>query len=242
MHRPFRLALLACLAAAPAFGQSGPPVPLPEPVPMPMPPPSTPTDQPGDPAGLQSALRNFPPGILVNNVRPLTGPGDPLPPPCPAAGSRVEQKGGPAIEFLGTGDNPDKCRMRVGPDTYEAWFGIWGVAWAGGDFAHQALDRIRHSKTGDVVGFDTVAVPGQVEWHDLIRQDGVEELNVLGKIYTAIKLTHYREGFAGNSYRSVSTLWIDVATGLPVYGTYQHISGAPELDGALTPTAIVPAP
>ncbi len=238
--RPILLLLLSTVAfASGASAQSG--SPLPEPLreaPAPVPP-----GTPGDPVGLQAALRNFPPPIIVNNIRATTTPGEPVPPPCPAAGSRVEQKGGPTLTFLGSvPDKPDLCRMRVGPDEMEAWYGIWGATWPGADLAYRALQRVLHSKTGDVVGFDTVADPGQVEWHDLIRHDGIEEIRLLDKTWSALKLTHYREGFAGNTYRSVSSLWIDLATGLPIYATYQHISGAPELDGPLIPTAIVPAP
>jgi hypothetical protein len=132
--------------------------------------------------------------------------------------------------------------MRVQGAEFDAWYGIWTTTWPGADFAYRALQRVLHSKTGDVVGFDTVAAPGSVEWHDLIRHDGIEEIHLLDKTYTALKLSHYREGYNGNIYRSNSTLWIDVASGLPLYATYQHISGKPELDGALIPTAIVPAP
>ncbi len=64
----------------------------------------------------------------------------------------------------------------------------------------------------------------------------METIKLLGRSYRAIKLAHYREGFGGNIYRSVSTIWKDLPTGLLIYGTYQHISGAPELDDPLIPT------
>ena len=84
--------------------------------------------------------------------------------------------------------------------------------------------------------------PGVAQWHDLIRNDGVEDIPLLDRTYRAVKLAHYREGYGGNTYRSVATLWVDLLTGLPVYATYQHIAGKPELDSPLIPTAIVPAP
>lgn len=246
------------MLAGVAWGQSGPPLALPEPgtpavqLPGPAPAPGGgPAVQPGPPvpgapgdsAGLQQALRNFPPLIVVNNVHAVTTPGDPIPPSCPTAGSRVEQKGGPTLEFLGVVANkPDLCRMRIAGQELDAWFGIWGSTWPGADFAYRALQRVLHSKTGDVVGFDTVGQAGVAEWHDLIRHDGVEDIKLLDQTYHALKLAHYREGFAGNTYRSVSTLWIDLQTGLPIYATYQHISGKPELDGPLIPTAIIAAP
>lgn len=201
----------------------------------------TPEPKPAATVALEAALQNFPPMILGANTQAVPA-GSPAPPPCPAAGSRVEQRGGPTTEFLGaSAENPDLCRMKVGGEELEAWFGIWGRGWAGGDYAYRAIQRILRSRTGDVVGFDTVATP-EIKWHDLIRHDGVEEIKLLGKVWKAVKLAHYREGFDGNTYRSVSTLWIDLATGLPIYGTYNHIAGAPELDGQLIPAVIVPAP
>ena len=242
MRPPFpilaSLALLLALTTR-THAQSGPPLDIPAPAPPPVPAPGS----PGDPIGLQQALRDFPPLIIVNNVHATTTPGTPIPPSCPKAGSRVEQKGGPTLEFLGTVEGkPDLCHMRVDGAEFDSWYGIWATTWPGADFAYRALQRVLHSKTGDVVGFDTVGEPGVAAWHDLIRHDGIEDIRLLDKTYTALKLSHYREGFAGNTYRSNSTLWIDIASGLPIYATYQHISGKPELDGALVPTAILPAP
>ena len=234
-----RILATLLLLATPACAQSGPPLALPEPAA----PPAAAPGAPGDPAALQQALRNFPPLVIANNVRAVTTPGNPIPPSCPKAGSKVEQKGGPTLEFLGAvEDKPDLCHMRVNGQEFDAWYGIWATTWPGADFAYRALQRVLHSKTGDVVGFDTVAEAGVAEWHDLIRHDGIEEIRLLDKTYSALKLSHYREGFAGNTYRSNSTLWIDLASGLPIYATYNHISGKPELDGPLIPTAILPAP
>lgn len=227
--------LITLLLATPAHAQSGPPLPLPD--------TTEPTPQVASTAGLQDALTRFPPLILGGNVVAIDQPNQAVPPACPAAGSRVEQKGGPTIEFLGTSKNtPDLCRMKIGPDELDAWFGIWGAEWPGAAFAYPAIRHAYQSRTGDVVGFDTVAEPGVAEWHDLIRNDGVEDIVLLGKTYRAVKLAHYREGYSGNTYRSLATLWIDLLTGLPIYATYQHIAGRPELDSPIIPTAIVPAP
>ena len=200
------------------------------------------TPPPQNAAGLEEALRNFPPVITGGNVQAVLNPGTLVPRSCPAAGSRVEQKGGPTFEFLGASpDNPDLCRMKVAGEAVEAWYGIWLTAWPGADTAYRALQRVMNSRTGDAVGFDVVAGPG-AQWHDIIRHDGIEEIRLLGQTYRAIKLAHYREGTGGNIYKSVSTIWKDLATGLPIYGTYNHIAGAPEIDDPLIPTAIVPAP
>ncbi len=199
-------------------------------------------------AGLRQALTRFPPMIIGANVTAITDPETAIPPSCPKPGARVEQKGGPTILFLGTSPanpdraSPDLCRMKLGDDALDAWFGIWGTTWPGADPASRAIKLAYHSRTGTVIGFDTVAAPGIAAWHDLIRNEGVEAIPLLDKTYRAVKLAHYREGFGGNSYRSVATLWTDLDTGLPLYATYQHIAGRPELDSPLIPTAILPAP
>ena len=95
-------------------------------------------------------------------------------------------------------------------------------------------------RTGTVTSFDTRMLPG-MQWHDLIRNEGIEDINLLGKTYHAVKLSHYREGFDDNGYRSVSTVWKDIPTGMILYGTYNHMAGRPELDGSLTPAKITPA-
>lgn len=188
--------------------------------------------------GLDQAARNYPALIIGGSVHPADGT---VPRSCPAAGGRVEQRGGPPFEFLGADPaNPDLCRMRIGTDTASAWYGIWLTQWPGADNGHAGLRKVIHGRTGEVAAFDTAVTP-QRRYHDLIRNEGIEEIPLLGHTYQAMKISHYREGFGGNSYRSVSTVWKDIPTGLLIYATYQHISGTPELDDPLTPTAILPA-
>ncbi len=190
---------------------------------------------------LASAEANYPPLIMGANVTPATGAG-PFPPPCPKAGSRVEQKGGPTVEYLGVapGGNDALCRIRMGGETADWWYGLWVNTWAGADDAYVAMRKTIHGKTGDIAGFDTDAGPG-LRWHEVIRNEGIERINLLGKTYTALKLSHYREGYDGNIYRSVATVWIDMDSGMVIYCTYNHISGRPEIETPLIPTAIVPA-
>lgn len=192
----------------------------------------------GSAAGWQAALPNYPPLIMGMNVRPADGS---LPRACPAGG-RVETKGGPTFEYLGASpSNPELCRMRVGGQPVEAWYGIWVTAWPGAADAYPALKQVIQGRTGDVAGLDVRMMPGS-QWHDLMRNEGIEDINLLGTTYRAMKISHYREGFDGNTYRSVSTVWKDMASGMLLYGTYQHISGRPELDDPLIPTAIRPVP
>jgi hypothetical protein len=186
---------------------------------------------------LQQAIRNYPPLIMGYNVHDSTG----TPPrSCPRAGSRVEQKGGPAFEYLGASTaNPDLCRVRIGPDTANAWFGIWLTDWPGADAAYPALKRLFAAQTGAIEAFDVRMGVGR-EYHDLMRNEGIEDISLLGHTYRAMKVSHYREGFNRNFYRSVSTVWKDMDSGMLIYGTYQHISGAPEIDDPIIPTRIVP--
>jgi len=189
---------------------------------------------------LEQARRNYPPLIIGANTEAVGGPVSLR--SCARAGGRVEQKGGPTFEFLGADPaNPDLCRMRVGGETVEGWYGIWLTAWPGADQAYPALKRVIQGGTGTVEGFD-VHMSKTLNYHDLIRNEGVESINLLDKTYRAIKISHYREGFDGNTYRSVSTIWKDLPTGLLLYGTYQHISGTPVVDDPLIPTKIVSAP
>ena len=204
----------------------------------PMPPPVGPA---ADSAGIADAKSRFPPTVTGYNTQPAPADGSMVPRSCPAPGSRVEQQGGPTMEFLGAvPGQPDLCRMKVGGEALNAWFGIWGADWAGGTAAYPAIKQSMQGPTGAVFGFNTYAKPG-AQWHDLVRQEGIETISLLGKTYKAMRLAHYREGYGGNGYRSVSTVWKDVPTGLLIYGNYQHISGEPALDGQLIPAKIVPA-
>ena len=190
--------------------------------------------------GLDAAARNYPPFFLGGNVRATDG-SPPYARACPPAGSRVEQRGGPAFAYLGASPgNPELCRIRIGSDTVEAWQAIWLTAWPGADAARPALKQVIEGRTGTVTSFDTRMLPG-MQWHDLIRNEGIEDINLLGKTYHAVKLSHYREGFDDNGYRSVSTVWKDIPTGMILYGTYDHMAGRPELDGSMIPTRIIPA-
>ena len=194
-----------------------------------------------DDTSLAQAVRNQPPIITGSGTAPADGVGS-VPRSCPAAGARVEQRGGPTMEYAGAApSSPDLCEMRVGGTPVQAWFGIWLTDWAGAAPAEPALRRVLHGRTGEVAAFDTSMLPG-MQWHDVIRNEGVEQITLLGHVYRALRLSHYREGYDGNVYRSVSTVWKDIPSGMLIYGTYQHINGRPEIDDPILPTAIVPAP
>lgn len=189
--------------------------------------------------GLAAATARFPPLIIGANTSVTDGSG-PFARACPVPGSRVEQRGGPVVAYLGADPTrPDLCRMRIGASEVEGWFGIWLTTWAGADLAHDAFDRLIHGKTGATEAFDVRMAPGY-EYHEVLRNEGVEDIRLLNQQYRAIKLSHYREGMNGNIYRSVTTGWKDLASGMMIYVTYQHIAGAPVIEVPLVPTAIVP--
>ena len=188
--------------------------------------------------GLEQARRNFPALIVGANTRAVDGTG-PFARACPQSGW-VDRLGGPRTEYAGSDPaNPALCRMRVGGQPIEAWYGIWLTSWPGADLAHAAMDRLVHGRTGDVEAFN-VRMAADYSFHDVMRNEGVEDIRLLGRTYRALKISHYREGAEGNIYRSVTTGWKDLATGLLIYATYQHISGAPEIGVPLIPTEIEP--
>ena len=189
--------------------------------------------------GVQAAADNYPRMILGLNVHATDGHERPL--SCAAAGSRVEQKGGSVFAFGGAdAADPDLCLMSVDGQRARAWYDIWLTDWPGADQARPLLRRVIDGPSGTVVGFDNLVAPGH-HYHDLMRNEGIEDIPLLGQTYHALKISHYREGFDDNGYRSVSTVWKDIPTGMLIYGTYQHIAGAPEIDDPILPTAITPA-
>ena len=191
------------------------------------------------PLSVQAAVANYPPMILGGTVHATDGTEQPR--PCAAPGARVDQKGGPTFVFGGNDPaDPALCVMTVDGQTVKGWYDIWLTDWPGAADSRLALQQVIRGSSGTVAGFDTHMASG-LQWHDLIRNEGVEDLDLLGHAYHALKISHYREGFDGNNYRSVSTIWKDIPTGMLIYGTYQHISGRPEIDDPLLPTAITPA-
>ncbi len=136
---------------------------------------------------------------------------------------------------------PALCRIRIGATDAEAWYGIWLTTWPGADQAAAAMDRLIHGRTGQTEAFDVRMSP-TFSFHDVLRNDGVETIRLLDRTYQALKISHHREGAEGNIYRSVTTGWKDMATGMLLYVTYQHISGSPEVGVPVLPVAIDPVP
>ncbi len=191
------------------------------------------------PLPVQAAAANYPPMILYGTVQATDGHEPPR--ACATAGSKVEARGGPTFVFGGADpSDPELCLMTIDGAPVKAWYNIWLTDWPGAAEGHQALHQVLYGPSGTVTGFDTHIISGR-QYHDLLRNEGVEDLYLLGKVYRALKISHYREGFDGNNYRSVSTVWKDIPTGMLIYGTYQHISGSPVIDDPLIPNTITPA-
>lgn len=130
--------------------------------------------------------------------------------------------------------------MRFDGEPASGWYGIWLTLWPGAEQASTAMGRVIRGHIGDTEGFVVRMSAGRT-YYDILRNEGVEDLRLLDHVYHTVKVSHYREGAPPNTYRSVVTGWKDIATGMVVYVTYQHISGAPEIKTPLDPTAIVPA-
>ncbi len=160
------------------------------------------------------------------------------PPPCPPAFGVVARSVGPAAIYLGADPaDPELCRMKRGNDVAEFYFGIWNKAWPGAEAARRAFRTIYAGPPGTSVTFDVSAGPG-LQWHDTLRNGGMETLRVLGQSFPTMRVIHEREGFDGNSYHSIITQWKDLATGMAIYQNYQHISGHPEPGTSWDPVSV----
>ena len=189
---------------------------------------------------LEQAVRNFPPLIVGANTRVTSGLG-PFARPCPDGGS-VTQIDGVVTSYHGSSpSNPALCRISIGGTDVEAWYGIWLTTWPGADQAAAAMDKLIHGRTGQTEAFDVRMSP-TFSFHDVLRNDGIETIRLVGRTFQALKISHYREGAEGNIYRSVTTGWKDMVSGMLLYVTYQHISGAPEVRVPVLPAAIAAAP
>ncbi len=151
------------------------------------------------------------------------------PPPCPTAMGVVDRTAGPTMVYLPADPaRPEACRIVLpGGAVGEFWYGSWKTDWPGADQARLAIRKIYASPPGTEEKFDTVAAPG-FAWHETIRHDGYENLNMAGAVRRTMKVTHVREGFDGNSYHSIITQWKDLATNMTIYQNYIHVSGKPE--------------
>lgn len=76
-------------------------------------------------------------------------------------------------------------------------------------------------------------------YYDGLRNKGLEDIRLLGKVFHTTRVSHDREGAPLNTDRSVVTDWNDMDAGIIVDVTHQHISGAPETGTPLDPMLII---
>ena len=148
---------------------------------------------------------------------------------CATAPGAVQRTTGLQVEYLGADpSNPELCLSRRGGKPFVGWFGVWATEWPGAEDARGALRTVLYGPPGTVARFDTNAGPG-FHWHETYRNEGVEDIPLLGRQYRTQRIAHEREGFDGNTYHSVVTQWREIDSGMVVYQNYGHISGRPEL-------------
>ena len=193
-------------------------------------------------SGLEQARRNFPPLIQGANTRPADGAG-PFARACPAAGSRLEQRGGPAFEHLGASPaNSALCRMRGRRPVGRSLVRHLGAGLARrrrGLPGPDPADPGAHRRCRGVRRADGA-------WLAMARPDPQPRGSRTSACWARPYPRHQAGALPGgvrpgNTYRSVATVWKDLDSGMIIYATYQHISGAPEIDDPLIPTAIIPA-
>ena len=66
---------------------------------------------------------------------------------------------------------------------------ILAACLAGADIAPLACQRLIHGRTGAVEAFDVTVGPGRV-YHEIMRNEGVESIALLGTTYQALKISH----------------------------------------------------
>ena len=88
--------------------------------------------------------------------------------------------------------------MRFDGKPVEAWFGIWLASWPGAEPARTFSDT---SSRGAPATPRVSSCECQLEqsYYDVLRNEGIEDLRLLGRVYRAVKISHYREGVAPNT-------------------------------------------
>ena len=148
-----------------------------------------------------------------------------IPPPCPPAPTRVVRSRGGVNDYLGSVPGiPDLCRMRRSDGSGEFYLGIWRSDWPGAGQAYPIMRAVIRGARGQRASFVTRAWPG-LQWTDSFVNEGVESVVVGGVTRPALRVVHEREGIEGNTYHSIITFWLDLATGANLRTDEHQISG-----------------
>jgi hypothetical protein len=149
----------------------------------------------------------------------------PAPRACPVGAGSVERSIGGTLVYAGSVPGiPELCRITNNGEAGEYYMGVWRADWPGAGLAYPALRAVMHGGKGAEARFDTFAGPG-LQWHGTIRNEGIETVTVAGRDLRALRLSHEREGFDGNGYHSVITVWKELRTGMYLKVEHRHIAG-----------------
>ncbi len=86
------------------------------------------------------------------------------------------------------------------------------------------MNTVLSGPKGTHTDFVTGSAPG-MQWVDSFTNEGVEPLTMDGRTYQVLRLAHERNGIEGNTYHSIITVWLDVATGMMLKAVENQISG-----------------
>ncbi len=149
----------------------------------------------------------------------------PVPPACPPEPTRVVRSRGGTNDYLGAVPGvPELCRMRRADGEGEFYLGIWRSDWPGAGQAYPVLRAVIHGRQGAKGSFVTRSWPG-LQWTDSFTNEGIETVLVGGVSRPALRLAHEREGIEGNTYHSIITSWLDLATGANLRAYQYQIAG-----------------
>lgn len=149
-----------------------------------------------------------------------------VPPSCPTPPTQVVRSSGAVVDYLGSVPGiPDLCRMRRSSDGEgDFYLGVWRVDWPGAGQAYPAVRAAIYGPKGTRTDFVTRSAPG-LQWIDSYTNEGVETVTVNDVPHRTLRIAHEREGIEGNTYHSVITHWLDIATGAMLKTVEHQISG-----------------
>lgn len=149
-----------------------------------------------------------------------------VPPSCPPPSTRVVRSSGAVVVYVGSVPGiSDLCRMRRSSDGEgDFYLGVWRADWPGAGQAYPAVRAAIHGPKGTRPSFVTRSVLG-LQWIDSYTNEGVETVTVSDVPHRTLRIAHEREGIEGNTYHSVITHWLDIATGAMLKTVEHQISG-----------------
>lgn len=162
---------------------------------------------------------------VIAALAALPAAAQPIPPTCPTEPIRVVRSRGGVNDHLGSvAGIPELCRQVRGDGSGEFYMGVWRADWPGAGLAYPAIRSVVHGGKGSERTFVTRMWPG-LQFIDSFVNEGVESVVIAGESRPALRIAHGREGIEGNTYHSIITSWIDLATGVNIRTNEYQISG-----------------